>query len=114
MRRLFYASGDVLVADVTSKAVMRYARALAENGRHDVVSIPVYGEDEGAHAHLLLGPASELFAIPVPTGGQADPVDVDLVRLLEQRTSGLQPSRPDWHDEMRDVPEFDSESRFRQ
>jgi len=114
MRRLYYASGAVLVSDVTCKALLRYARALAENGRYDVVSVPVYGEDEGAHAHLLVGPASELFAIPVPSGGQEDPADVDLVRLLEQRTQALDPSRPEWREEMRDVPEFEGESRFRQ
>jgi hypothetical protein len=114
MRRLYYASGDVLISDVTCKALLRYARALAENGRYDVVSVPVYGEDEGAHAHLLVGPASELFAIPVPSGGQEDPADIDQVRLLEQRTRGLDPSRPEWHEEMGDVPEFEGEPRLRQ
>jgi len=41
MRRLHYSSGHMLVGDVTCKAVLRYARALADVGKSDVVQIPV-------------------------------------------------------------------------
>lgn len=110
MRRLFYASGDVLISDVICKATLRYARALADSGQYDVVSLPVYGEDgEQARVHMLLGPSSQLFATPVPNGGLEDQRDLDIVRHLELRTRGLQPSRPDWRDEMRDVPDLDRE-----
>ena len=107
MRRLYYAGGDVLLADATCKAVLRYARALAENQRYEVLSLPVIGVGgEKGDAHLLLGPTSELFSTPVVTGGD-ELEDLELVRDLEQRTQGLHPARPDWSDEMPEIPGFD-------
>jgi hypothetical protein len=41
MRKIFYAGGHVLTGDRTCKAVLRLARALANNGRADIVDIPV-------------------------------------------------------------------------
>ena len=106
MRRLYYAGGEVLLADATCKAILRYARALAEKQRFDVVSVPVVGVGgERGSAHLLLGPTSELFSTPVVEGGE-DLDDHDLVEGLEERTLGLHPERPDWADEMPDVPTY--------
>ena len=97
----------MLLADVTCKAVLRYARALAENRRYDVISLPVIGAGgEHGDAHLLLGPTSELFSTPVVDGGE-ELEDFDLVRRLELRTRGLHPSRPEWADEMQDVPDYE-------
>ena len=109
MRRLYYAGGSVLLADMTCKAVIRYARALAESRRYDVVSLPVIGDGgERGIAHLLLGPASALFSTPIVGGGD-EPQDHELVRRLEQRTHGLHPDRPDWSEEMSDIADFGSD-----
>lgn len=109
MRRLYYAGGEVLLADATCKAVLRYARALAENGRFDVVSLPAIGVGgEHGSAHLLLGPTSELFSTPVVGGGESLD-DPELVRHLELRTRALQPNGPKWSDEMRDIPDFEAD-----
>jgi uncharacterized protein related to proFAR isomerase len=106
MRRLYYAGGEVLLADATCKAILRYARALAENQQFDVVSVPVVGVGgEHGSAHLLLGPTSELFSTPVVEGGE-DLDDLELVRNLEQRTQGIHPLRPEWSDEMSDIPDY--------
>ncbi len=107
MRRLQYASGYFLTGDRTCKAVLRYARALAEARKSDVVSVPVV-TDTGSSglAHLLLGPASQIYSTPV--GNPAiDPNDAEIILDLEQRTMLLQPSRPEWPTEMTDVEDID-------
>jgi hypothetical protein len=107
MRRLHYAGGYVLIGDRTGKAVLRYARALADSQTSDVVSVPVITEGGSrAYAHLLIGPASQLFSTPVENSAD-DPVDDEVIRDLETATLRLQPSRPVWSDEMFDVPDLD-------
>jgi hypothetical protein len=96
----------MLMADSTCKAVLRYARALADVNKADVVMVPVV-TDGGSlgYAHMLIGPASQLFSIPVENS-QNEPVDAEAVAELETRTLKLQPSRPTWPSEMTDVPEL--------
>jgi hypothetical protein len=107
VRRLYYSSGFVLVDDRVCKAVLRYARALAMANQSDVVTVPVIS-DQGAHgsAHLLIGPASELFSTPVDDSPD-DEFDPEVVRELERMTAELQPYKPAWDSEMRDVPDVD-------
>lgn len=108
MRRLHYAGGSLLTADRTCKALLRYARALAENQTSDVVSVPVIQEGGGlALAHFLIGPASQMYSTPVLRDDGREPESEDLVAMLEERTRLLQPSRPAWPDEMPDVPDLD-------
>jgi hypothetical protein len=107
MRRLYYSSGSVLTADVTAKAVLRYARALAIADRSDIVEVPVITEGGSrAHAHLLIGPASQLFTTPVPDSIDA-PVDEEELERMERDTLRLSPARPAWPDEMADTPAED-------
>ena len=110
MRRLHYSGSYMLVGDRTCKAVLRYARALAEADTSDIVSVPVVTEGGSkAYAHLLIGPASQVFSTPVENS-QDEPVDEDVIRDLEEATLRLQPSRPAWPQEMLDIPDLDSES----
>ena len=97
----------MLVDDRVCKAVLRYARALAMNNQSDVVTVPMVS-DEGVHgsAHLLIGPASELFSTPVNDDSDEE-YDPDVVRELERMTAELQPYKPAWDAEMRDVPDVD-------
>ncbi|WP_210505238.1 hypothetical protein [Naasia sp. SYSU D00057] len=107
MRRVYYAGSHVLTSDRVCKAMLRFARALAENQSSDVVSIPVVTEGGSrAYAHFLLGPASQIFSTPVENSAD-EPFDADVVRDLEERTRLLHPSTPDWPDEMIDVPDLD-------
>ncbi len=106
MRRVQYAGGHVLTSDRVCKALLRYARALAENNTSDVVSIPVITDGGRAYAHFLVGPASQIFSTPVPDSGD-EPFDPDVVRDLEERTKVLHPSVPEWPDEMTDVADLD-------
>lgn len=107
MRRLYYSSGYVQIDDRICKAVLRYARALALNGQSDVVTIPVL-TDGGSRgfAHLLIGPASELFSTPVDNA-PGEGYDPEVVRELERKTAELQPYKPAWDAEMRDIADID-------
>lgn len=107
MRRIHYVNTSVLTGDRTGKALLRYARALAVADRSDVVEIPVVTETGStARAHLLIGPASEIFSTPVPESPDA-PEDEAVIAYLERETLRLQPARPAWGEEMTDVPDLD-------
>lgn len=107
MRKVHYAGGYVLTGDLLCKALLRYARALARINQADVVTIPVIDEDGlGGYAHLLIGPASQLFSTPVRTS-VPDPESMETVDSLEQKTAELQPHRPVWSEEMQDIPDMD-------
>ncbi|WP_146243692.1 hypothetical protein [Curtobacterium sp. MCBD17_008] len=107
MRRVHYVNSSFLVADRTCKALLRYCRALAVAGRSDVVEVPVITETgDVATAHLLIGPASEIFSVPVDAGVD-DPRDDEVTAYLERETLRLQPARPAWGEEMTDVPDLD-------
>ncbi len=103
MRKLHYAGGYVLIADQTCKALLRYARALARSVESDVVTIPVINEEGSrGYGHLLIGPSSMMFSTPVANAAQ-EPLDDRIVAELERRTAELQPTRPEWPDEMTDI-----------
>ncbi|HEV7813255.1 MAG TPA: hypothetical protein VGO99_09800 [Leifsonia sp.] len=107
MRRIHYAGGSMLTGDRTCKAVLRYARALAESGDSDIVTVPVVTEGGSrAMAHLLIGPASQLFSTPVENSPD-EPYDAEVVAELETRTRKLHPGTPAWPAEMTDVPNLD-------
>jgi|GEM_PF-3012739 len=64
VKRILYASGGFLTADVIADALMEYASVLAIVGSADVVSCP--GLDEEGHTRriqLVLGPASQIMAM---------------------------------------------------
>jgi hypothetical protein len=106
MRKIYYAGGAVLTGDQTCKAVLRLARALAMKNQSDIIDFPIIEEGgQRATAHLLIGPSSQIASVPVP-GAEDEPNDPEVILELERRTAELQPSRPVWDDEMRDVPDF--------
>jgi hypothetical protein len=112
MRRLYYAGSYVLTGDRTCKAVLRYSRALAEAQTADVVEVPVVTEGGSrGYAHFLIGPASQIFSTPVPDSPD-EPYDEDVIRKLEAATAKLHPQRPQWPDEMTDVPDLGFDFRF--
>ena len=107
MRHLYYAGNSVLLADVTCKALLRYARALAEAGKSDIASVPVITEGGSrAYAHILIGPASQLFSTPVPDSSD-EPVDAEVILEMERLTRQLLPGTPAWPMEMIDVDSTD-------
>jgi hypothetical protein len=103
MRHLYYAGNSVLLADVTCKALLRYARALSNAGKSDIATVPVINEG-GSHgyAHILIGPSSQIFSTPV-ADGEDGPVDNDTILEMERLTREILPSTPAWPFEMKDV-----------
>jgi hypothetical protein len=66
MMTLHYTGGSVLMADDVCDAVIQYARVLAATQSSDVLIVPVVDErGEVVTAELLIGPASQLLAVPV-------------------------------------------------
>jgi hypothetical protein len=107
MRRLYYSSGSLLTGDEVCKAVLRYARALAETGGADIIAVPVTTDDGiTGLAHMLVGPASQLFAMPALSNGD-DPFDRDIIDKLNSMTRALQPSRPQAEAQSTDVLHLD-------
>jgi hypothetical protein len=108
MRKLHYSSDSILVGDRTCKAVLRYSRALAIAGKADVVTVPTLSEGgTTVLAHLLIGPASQIYSTPVEQSGD-DPDDRSIIERLEALTMQLEPSRPAWPQEMEDIPDLDN------
>ncbi|MET0888213.1 MAG: hypothetical protein ABWX92_17380 [Mycetocola sp.] len=107
MRRLFYSSGSLLTGDEVCKAVLRYARALAVTGDADIIVIPVVTDDGiSGLAHMLVGPASQVFSMPAASNGD-DPFDSEIIGRLDSMTRALQPSRPEAEAARTDVLDLD-------
>ena len=90
MQRLHFIGDSVLVPDDVCNAVMRLARALADQHVSDVVRVPIVDEAGTlTQAELLLGPASQLFATPA---GDVTEIEVsqDLVAEINRRTAKLE------------------------
>lgn len=108
MRRLHYANGYIITPDAVSMAVLRYAKALADSHTSDIVTIPILGEGGTvASAHLLIGPASQLYSTQIVDSIE-EFTDPDLVSDLEQRTHHIQPPNTAGPEDLRE-PEWDGE-----
>lgn len=107
MMRLYYTGGSVVTGDDIAEAVMSYAQALARTPFADVIRIPIVQEEDlkQSTADLLIGPASQIMAVPVDAAGVTGPIDSGLVGEIERRIASLAAPRPVPH---RDVdPSFD-------
>jgi hypothetical protein len=93
MHKLFYAGGYMLMSDTSCAAVMEYAKALADAGKSDLVTVPSLS-DEGirGETQLLIGPTSQLFATPALDRG-VDLEDAESVAAMRASTARLQPNR---------------------
>ena len=83
---LHYTGGSVLMADDVCEALMQYARVLASAQGSDVLVVPVIDEDgELVTAELLVGPASQLLAVPV-IGAAESGRDQAVIDDIQRRT----------------------------
>jgi hypothetical protein len=96
MKRIFYSGGAVLTGDDIAEAVLAYAAALAKSPLAAVVHIPVVQENTGEHASasILIGPASQLMAVPITESGFDEPLDIDLVDDLQRKALRIGAPRP--------------------
>ncbi len=79
-----------MVSADTCDAVFRYAQALADAGRSDIVTIPILVEGRREFSNMLLGPASLLFCTPAPDS-DIDMEDPAMLEQLRERTAALGP-----------------------
>jgi len=93
VQKLYYASGFILVSDAICDAVLRYAKALADVGESDLVSVPSMS-DEGlrGEVRLLVGPASQIFSAPALDRG-VDLEDEEAVASMLDKVARLQPAK---------------------
>ncbi len=83
---LHYTGGSVLMADDVCEAVIQYARVLAASQSSDVLVVPVVDEDgELVTAELLVGPASQLLAVPL-SGAKESGRDQTVIDDITRRT----------------------------
>lgn len=93
MKNIHYAGEVLMTGDAIADAVVQYAETLAQHETSASIDIPVITEDGNAtEASFLLGPASQLIALPVQSSF-ADPEGTELVeeiRLRRARLNGMQ------------------------
>jgi hypothetical protein len=98
MERIHYAGDVVFTGTDISRALLSYARALAQDGSSATVEIPIYHED-GSHgtAEFLIGPASQVIADSIDSEWE-ELVDTKLVEELRAaarvRIPFLMPRKP--------------------
>jgi len=84
MMAFHYAGESVLLTDDVCDALLSYAQTLAETCGSDVVTVPVSVADgTTSAARFLLGPASQIYATPVPDSEQR--TNPDVVEDLHRR-----------------------------
>jgi len=97
MRRVYYAGGSFLTGDAIASAILGYADALTRTHSSDLVSFPVVQPlgDIGEVA-LLVGPASQM-ATATESSLFDDPIDHDLVEMLERKMLTVGARKPLLH-----------------
>jgi hypothetical protein len=94
MMNIKYAGGTVTMSDDACATLLGYAEALARNAGSDTVTVAVIGEDgEPTDAEILIGPASQLLAVP-SKAPHRDLHDGAQIAFMAERTAQLQPPRP--------------------
>jgi hypothetical protein len=92
MMKLEYAGGEVLVSDEASRVLLRYAESLAMHDSSDTVTLPVVTiEGVAGVAEILIGPASQLLALPSDDTHVID--DAAAVEEMKAKMAALLPSR---------------------
>ena len=105
MQKLYYAGGYIFLDDDVCDALVLYAKALADVGKSDLVTVPALS-DEGmqGRTRLLVGPASQLFSAPALDRG-VDLTDAGATQSMHDKTARLQPSKPVFEDRTDYAPE---------
>jgi hypothetical protein len=92
MMKLEYAGGEVLMSDAASRVILRYAESLAMHNSSDTVTVPVMTvEGVAGVAEILIGPASQLLAIPTAENHVLD--DAAAIGEMQAKLDALLPGR---------------------
>jgi hypothetical protein len=94
MKLIHYAGDELVTGDSIADAVLRYAAALAETEGSLALDIPVqFPDGRVAAATMLIGPASQLVAVPHDTEFD-EIVDDELVAKIEASILALSNAHP--------------------
>jgi len=92
MKNIHYTGETMMTGDDIADAVVQYAETLAVHETSASIGIPVVTADgRTVEASFLLGPASQIVAVPADSD-YADPVDVGLlqrIRLERAKLDGI-------------------------
>jgi hypothetical protein len=90
MKTLHYTGGSVVMADDVAEALIQYARELAATQASDVLVVPVVDANgDLGTAEFLIGPASQLLAVPAE--GAESGRDQDVIDDIDRRARLLRP-----------------------
>lgn len=106
---LHYTGGSVVMADDVAEALIQYARELAATQASDVLVVPVIDENGTlATAEFLIGPASQLLAVPI--AGTENGRDQAVIDEIDRRARLLRPPTAVPRDETDGVKPVDLDS----
>jgi hypothetical protein len=89
MKRIHYAGTSFVTGDILARALMTYARALADTASSDIVEIPTVRHDGSpGRVELLMLPTSGMLFETEPTLSR-DPVNGAIVDDLLRRAQSL-------------------------
>ncbi len=89
MKAIHYGVDELITGDAIAAALVQYAQALAVASRAATVNIPVIDADGNTVvANVLLGPSSQIVALPYPTDLD-EIVDTAVVADLKKRSAQI-------------------------
>ncbi|BDZ47451.1 hypothetical protein GCM10025866_33600 [Naasia aerilata] len=89
-----YADEHFRTSDAVAHAVLRYAMLLAHGSASDVVRIPVLVNEEQTWAEIIVGPASQITTVDVPSNDADDELDdAEVVADLSRRADEIERAR---------------------
>ena len=89
MQQITYAGGSFVTSDEVADALVDYAAALANADRAAGIDVPANGLPSGGESlKMLIGPASQLMALPVESD-EPEPDGYEFVRDVRERIADL-------------------------
>jgi hypothetical protein len=106
MKRVTYAGESFLTADAVADALVDLTAALGRAADSEVVEMPaVDGEGVARPVRLVIGPASQLVAVPEESAFEEPDGDA-VVAELEARTRAMR-ARFGYHTSYQSAPDYD-------
>ena len=93
MKRVHYVDDSFLTGDELADALLEYAEALAKQSTSASIDVPaLLADGSTGMVKVLVGPASQLFAVPEPPTGD-ELLDDAALRVMVHETELLAPTR---------------------
>jgi hypothetical protein len=94
MRTVSYADEHFRTTDAVAHAVLRYAQLLAHGDSSDIIRIPVIVDEDQTWAEIIIGPASQITTLEVPSNdADAHLDDEEVVADINKRSDDVERAR---------------------